>query len=372
MKVPFVDLYAQHRAIHTELVEAFDRVLRSSHFVLGPEVRMFEEAFALYLGAPYAVAVNSGTSAIHLALMALEIGPGHEVITVPNTFAATAEAICAVGARPVFVDVDPATYTMDPTQLERAITKRTKAIIPVHLYGHPADLDALLEVASQYKLHVVEDACQAHGADLRGRKVGTLGTAGCFSFYPSKNLGCCGEGGAIVTSDSDLARRLSMLRNHGSSNKYEHRLVGHNFRMEGLQAAVLSIKLRYLDSWNQERRMWAGRYNSLLAESGLITPTEAPGARHVFHLYVVKCGRRDALKNHLAGLGIETGLHYPVPLHLQEAFRFLGYQVGAFPVAEELAQRCLSLPLYPQMTSEAVEYVASTILAFRDRLQPVG
>jgi dTDP-4-amino-4,6-dideoxygalactose transaminase len=364
VKVPFVDLGAQHRQLETELQAAVQRVFQRSSFILGPEVERFEVEFASYLNATSCVAVSSGTAALHLVLHALEIGPGDEVITVPNTFIATAEAISAVGAKPVFVDVDPIAYTMDPTQVERAITARTRALLPVHLYGQPADMDALLEIAHGRNLAVLEDACQAHGAEYKGRKAGTLGTAGCFSFYPSKNLGACGEGGAVVTSDAKLAERIRLLRNHGSVSKYQHRFPGYNFRMEGLQGAVLAVKLHHLDEWNHRRRMLAEHYNRLLAGSAVIAPAEMPYARHVYHLYVIQADDRETLRRQLAEEGIETGLHYPIPLHLQEAYRSLGYRRGDFPVSERLAERALSLPMYPDLTFEAVEHVASPILEF--------
>jgi dTDP-4-amino-4,6-dideoxygalactose transaminase len=306
--------------------------------------------------------MNSGTSALHLALLALGIGPGDEVITVAHTFIATSEAISAVGARPVFVDVDPVTYTMDPVQAEKAITSRTRALLPVHLYGNPADMDALLAIARRHNLALVEDACQAHGAHYRGRMAGSLGTAGCFSFYPSKNLGSCGEGGAMVTNDDKLAQKVRMLREHGSVVKYEHAFPGYNFRMEGIQGAVLATKLTHLDGWNDQRRALAKRYQERLAGQTVILPKETSGARHVYHLYVIQAEDREVLRLQLGQRGIETGLHYPIPLHLQEAYASLGYRAGAFPVTERLTQHILSLPMYPEMTLEMVDYVAEAIL----------
>lgn len=361
MKVMFVDLGAGHRELEEELQAAVARVFERSSFILGPEVDRFEAEFASYLGSSHCVAVNSGTSALHLVLLALGIGPGDEVITVPNTFVATAEAVSAVGAKPVFVDVDPVAYTMDPAQVERAITTRTRALLPVHLYGQPADMDALLEIASRRNLPVVEDACQAHGAEYKGRKAGTLGAAGCFSFYPSKNLGGCGEGGAVVTNDLALAERVRLLRNHGSVSKYEHLLPGYNYRMEGLQGAVLAVKLRHLDEWNRRRSALAEHYDRLLEGSGVTLPVETPCARHVYHLYVIQCDQRDFLRHELAEEGIETGLHYPIPLHLQEAYRALGHRPGDFPVCERLAQRIVSLPMHPHLSFEAVHHVASAV-----------
>ena len=361
MKVPFVDLGAQHRELETELREALARVLGRSSFILGPEVERFEAEVASYLGVSYCVAVSSGTAALQLALKALGIGPGHEVITVPNTFIATAEAITAVGAQPVFVDVDPVSYTMNPERLRRAIRPRTRAILPVHLYGQPADMDALAAIAARHRVALVEDACQAHGAEYYGRKAGSLGTAGCFSFYPSKNLGGWGEGGAVATNDPDLAARIRLLRNHGSVSKYEHQIPGYNYRLEGLQAAILSAKLRYLDDWNQRRRVAAKEYDRLLAGSEVVTPVEMPYAKHVYHLYVIQTEERENLRRRLADQGVETGLHYPVPLHLQEAYRPLGHRLGDFPVCEEAAQRIVSLPMHPALSGEAFAYVAGAI-----------
>lgn len=362
MKVPFVDLGAQHRPLEPELRGVFDRILERSSFILGPEVKQFEEAFATYLGSSFCVAVNSGTSALHVALLALGIGPGHEVITVANSFIATAEAISAVGARPVFVDVSPDSYTMDPALVEGAMTERTRAILPVHLYGQPANLDLLLAVARRHNVALVEDACQAHGAEYKGRKAGTLGIAGCFSFYPSKNLGCCGEGGAVVTDNPEFAERVRMLRDHGTLRKYEHQFPGYNFRLEALQAAILSVKLGHLDGWNEQRRRLAQRYNELLADSAVIAPAELAGARHVYHLYVVQVDGRDGLRARLTEQGIETGLHYPLPLHLQPAYRDLGYHEGNLPVSEKLSKRILSLPMYPGLSLEAAEFVVKTLL----------
>jgi dTDP-4-amino-4,6-dideoxygalactose transaminase len=362
MRVPFVDLRQQHGAIGGELQQVFARVLERSSFILGPEVLQFEEAFASYLNVAHCVAVNSGTAALHLTLQSLGVGPGDEVITVPNTFIATAEAITAVGARPVFVDVDPVSYTMDPAAVESSITSRTKAMLPVHLYGLAADLNPLLAIARRNNLALVEDACQAHGAIYDGRKVGTLGIAGCFSFYPGKNLGCLGEGGAVVTNDPDIAEQVRMLRDHGSVRKYEHRVPGYNFRMEGLQGGFLSVKLKYLDAWNERRRLAARKFNERLSGSALILPTEMPSARHVYHLYVVQAENRDSLRELLLAAGIETGLHYPIPLHLQKAYSHLGYQAGSFPVAEHMSRRILSLPMHPDLTDQQIEYVASVLM----------
>lgn len=362
MKVPFVDLKALHSEIEQELREVFDRVLSNSTFVLGPEVQRFEKDFATYIGSAHCVALNTGTAAIHLALAALGVGAGDEVITVPHTFIATAEAITAVGARPVFIDIDPVSFTMDPTLLEVAITSRTRAIIPVHLYGQVADMDPILEIANSHGIPVIEDACQAHGAQYKGRKAGVLGIAGCFSFYPGKNLGALGEGGAVTTDDADLAQRIRMWRDHGSSKKYEHQFPGLNMRMEGLQGGVLSVKLKHLDRWNDQRRLAASEYAKALAGTDITIPAEMAYGRHVYHLYVIQSDHRDNLRHQLAEAGIESGLHYPIPLHLQEAYRSLGYRAGDFPMTEKVKSRILSLPMYPGVSPEAVAKVAAGLL----------
>jgi dTDP-4-amino-4,6-dideoxygalactose transaminase len=361
MKIPFVDLKSLHIEIKDDLREVFDRVLDNSTFVLGPEVERFEHEFAAYCGTEYCVAVNTGTAAIHLALASLGIGPGDEVITVPHTFIATAEAITAVGARPVFIDIDPVSYTMDASLLEAAITSKTRAIIPVDLYGQVANMDPILEIANRHGIPVVEDACQAHGAEYKGHKAGSFGVAGCFSFYPGKNLGACGEGGAVTTNDADLAQRIRLWRDHGSSKRYEHVFPGLNMRMEGIQGGILSVKLKYLDRWNDQRREAAAAYGKAFAGTGIETPTEMDYGRHVYHLYVVQSDNRDALRQQLTDASIESGLHYPTPLHLQEAYRFLGYKFGDFPITEKVKSRILSLPMYPGIHSEAVERVASEL-----------
>ena len=361
MKVPFVDLRSMHMEIKDELQEVFDRVLSNSSFVLGPEVQRFEQEFADYAGTSHCVAVNTGTAALHLALAALEIGPGDEVITVAHTFIATAEAISAVGARPVFVDIDPVSFTMDPALLEAAITSKTRAIIPVDLYGQIADMDRIQEIADRHGIPVIEDACQAHGAEYKGRKAGSFGIAGCFSFYPGKNLGACGEGGAVTTNDAELARKIRLWRDHGSSKRYEHVFPGLNMRMEGLQGGFLAVKLKYLDRWNDQRRAAAAEYDAALAETDLVTPVEMPYNRHVYHLYVVQSDKREQLREQLTEAGIESGLHYPTPLHLQEAYRSLGYKQGDFPVTEGVKDRILSLPMYPGIQSDAIARVVSEL-----------
>jgi dTDP-4-amino-4,6-dideoxygalactose transaminase len=362
MKIPFVDLSAMHRSLEPELLEVFTRVLRSSAFVLGPEVKQFEEAFAAYVGTKHCVALTNGTAALHLTLLALDINPGDEVLTVAHTFIATAEAISAVGARPVFVDIDPVSYTMDPALLERAITPRTRAILPVHLYGQAADMDAILEVANRHAIPVIEDACQAHGAEYKGRRAGSLGVAGCFSFYPGKNLGACGEGGAITTDDPELAHRIRMWRDHGSRQKYVHQFPGLNMRMDGVQGGILAVKLQQLDRWNEQRRQAAAQYREALAGTDIILPVEMPWGKHVYHLYVIQADDRAALRHRLESAGIESGLHYPIPLHLQEAYRSLGYRHGSFPVTETVVSRILSLPMYPGISTEAVARVAQEIM----------
>jgi dTDP-4-amino-4,6-dideoxygalactose transaminase len=362
MKIPFVDLGSLHSEIAGELREVFDRVLSSSTFVLGPEVQKFEAEFAAYIGTAHCVAVNTGTAALHLVLASLGVGPGDEVITVAHTFIATAEAISAVGAKPVFVDIDPVSFAMNPALLEAAITSKTRAIIPVHIYGQAADMDPILEIANHYGIPVIEDACQAHGAEYKGRKAGSIGRAGCFSFYPGKNLGACGEGGAVTTDDAELAQRIRMWRDHGSSKRYEHAFPGLNLRMEGLQGGILSVKLKYLDQWNDQRRAAAAIYSSELAGSSLAPPTEMAYGRHVYHLYVIQSDSRNTLRERLTDAGIESGLHYPTPLHLQEAYKFLGYSEGDFPVTEKLASRIVSLPMYPGIRPNAIERVISELV----------
>jgi dTDP-4-amino-4,6-dideoxygalactose transaminase len=358
MLVPFVDLQAQYRAIKSEIDTAIARVLDNAAFVLGREVEAFEAAFAEYVGARYCVGVNSGTAAIQLALMACRIGAGDEVIVPANSFFATAEGVSNAGATPVFVDADPVSYTINVARIEAAITPRTRAILPVHLYGQPADLDPILQLAEKYQLSVIEDAAQAHGSRYKGRRVGALGRAGCFSFYPGKNLGAYGEGGAIVTDDPQIARRARMLRDHGSERKYHHEMIGYNFRLEGLQGAVLGVKLRHLDRWNALRRAHAARYRELLKRVRVTLPPEMPYAYHVYHLFVIQADERDRLRAALDGAGIQTGIHYPVPIHLQPAYGWRGHRAGDFPEAERQARRVLSLPMYPELTAEQIERVA--------------
>jgi dTDP-4-amino-4,6-dideoxygalactose transaminase len=362
--IPYLDLAAQLRPLRRELDAAIARTLDNCSFCLGPDVAQFESDFADYCGTRYAVGFNSGTSALHVAMRLLNIGPGDEVITTPMTFVATSWAISYVGARPVYVDIDDQTCTLDPGLVEQAITPRTRAIMPVHLYGHPANLDPLLELCRQHRLALVEDAAQAHGAKYRGRTVGPFGALAGFSFYPGKNLGACGEGGALVTNNEAYAARARSLREHGSTRRYYHDEIGFNYRMEGIQGAVLGVKLKHLDQWTQARRRVARRYHELLADTPLQLPFEADFAESVYHLYVVRHPRRDELKQYLEANKIGCALHYPVPLHLQNCFRSLGYQAGDFPVAEKAARECLSLPIYPELTDAQIERVAAVVHDF--------
>ena len=362
--VAYLDLAAQMRPIRGEVDAAIARTLENCSFCLGPDVAEFEKDFARFCGAQHAIGFNSGTSALHVAMILLNVGPDDEVITTPFTFVATSWAISYVGAKPVYVDIDDATFNLDPAQVERAITPRTRAIMPVHLYGHPCDLDPLLEICRRRNLNLVEDAAQAHGACYRGKVVGTFGTISGFSFYPGKNIGAYGEAGALVTNDSALALRARSLREHGSTVRYHHDEIGFNYRMEGIQGAVLGVKLKHLAKWTSERRRIAHRYHELLADTPLQLPREADYAQSAYHLYVVRHLRRDGLKQHLEDNTIGCGLHYPVPLHLQKCYASLGYQVGDFPIAEKAARECLSLPIYPELTDAQVETVAAVIGRF--------
>jgi dTDP-4-amino-4,6-dideoxygalactose transaminase len=360
--VPLADLPAQFRGIRDEVLRSVVELGESAAFCLGPKVVEFEHAFAQYIGAKHCVGVSSGTAALHLALICAGVGRGHEVITVPMTFVATTWAVSYCGATPVFVDVDPVTCTMDPEQVEQRITPRTKAILPVHLYGQPADLRPLLEIGRRYGIPVIEDAAQAHGARYDGQGAGALGLCGCFSFYPGKNLGALGESGGIVTNDDAIAARLRRLRDHAQEVRYHHDEIGFNYRMEGIQGAVLGIKLKHLEEWTETRRALAARYHSLLAGLPLELPTEAAGRRHVWHLYVARTPHRDRIRQLLADRGIQSGLHYPVPVHLQKAYRNLGHVIGDFPVAERIARECLTLPLFPEMTADQQTAVTDALM----------
>jgi dTDP-4-amino-4,6-dideoxygalactose transaminase len=359
--VPFVDLPAEYRSIKSDVDAAIAHVLETSQFVLGEEVEAFEREFAALCGAAHGVAVSSGTAALHLALLAAGVGPGDEVITVPFTFVATVAAIQYAGAKPVFVDIDPRSFTMDPSQLERAVTARTKAIMPVHLYGQPADMDPILAFASARGLKVIEDAAQAHAAKYKGRPVGSLGDLACFSFYPSKNLGAYGEGGLITTNDADAAAQLRLLRNWGQRTKYTHLIPGFNFRLQGMQGAILRVKLRHLAAWTEMRRQHAAGYNDMLAGACLVLPEEMPYARHVYHLYTVRSRERDALQAALRAEQIQTGLHYPVPVHLQAAYADQRYPRGSFPIAERACGEVLSLPMFPLLTGAQIAAVAAAV-----------
>jgi len=359
--IPFVNLKAQYLSIKHEVDAAIQGILDSCQFTLGSEVAAFEREFAAYCECTHGVGVNTGTSALHLALLAAGIGPGDEVITVPFTFVATVSAIDYTGATPVFVDIDPRSFTMDVTAIEAAITERTRAILPVHLYGQPADMDPILDIAKRHGLIVIEDACQAHGTEYKGRRVGSIGDLGCFSFYPGKNLGAYGEAGMVVTGNAEYARTIRMLRDWGAEKKYQHVLKGYNFRMEGIQGAVLRVKLRYLEGWTEARRSVAAHYDRLLADSGVATPKAMSQARHVYHIYAVRTHHRQAWQEALIAQGIQTGVHYPTPVHLLPAFAELGYSIGQFPHSEQAAKEVLSLPMFPELTEAECEEVARAI-----------
>ena len=364
MQIPLVDLKAQYRSIRPEVDAAMQHVLENTNFILGSDVAQFEQAFAEYVGTNGAVGVASGTAALHLALLACGIGPGDEVITTAHTFVATAEAISHTGARPVFVDIDPLTYNLDPNHVEDALTPRTRAIVPVHLYGQPAEMGSLLNIATCHDLWLIEDAAQAHGAVYHGQRCGSMGHLACFSFYPGKNLGAYGDGGAVTGNDEHLLAKVRKLRDHGRSSKYEHEEVGYGERLDALQAAVLSVKLPYLDEWIEARRRNARLYTELLANTEVLTPEEAPNVRHVYHLYVVRTPRRDALLAHLKACGIGAGIHYPLPIHRQPAYLKLGYANVVLPETERAAAEVLSLPMYPELTEEQIGYVTDKIKEF--------
>jgi dTDP-4-amino-4,6-dideoxygalactose transaminase len=364
LKIPFIDINAQNQSIRDELNDALARLVDRGEFILGPAVERFEENFARFLGARHCVGLNNGTSALHLALAAADIGPGDEVITTPHTWISTAWAISYVGARPVFVDIDPDSFNVSPALVEAAITPRTKAILPVHLYGQSADMAALCSIAQNHGLLLIEDAAQAHGAWHGTRRVGSLAHAACFSFYPTKNLGCMGESGAIVTSDAAMAARIRTLRDHAQSRRHRHVELGFNMRMEGIQAAVLDVKLTHLDRWNERRRKHATRYRDLLEQvDGIVTPRGRHDLEHVWHIYAVQvlAMQREHLAAQLENRGIATAVHYPTPIPFQPVYRHLGYRPGDLPVAEEVMGRCLSLPMYPELTDQQIEQVASAI-----------
>lgn len=362
MQIPFLDLQAHHAPRRAEFSRAIEEVIDSGAFAGGPYVARFEKDFANYCGGAHAIGLGSGTEALWLVLLALGIGAGDEVITAPNTFLATAEAITYGGARPVFVDVDERTYTLDPAAVARAITPRTRAIIPIHLFGQPADLDPILAIAREHGLAVINDACQAHGAEYKGRKISALGDAACFSFYPGKNLGAFGDAGAVVTNDPALQEKIRVLREHGQIRKYHHTMIGWNCRMDGIQAAVLEIKLRHLEEGNRLRRAHAAQYDRAFAGSEeIVTPFAADYTHHVYHLYAIRVQNRDEVLRRLTENGVGCGVHYPVPVHLQEAYSSLGYGPGSFPVAERCAAEFLSLPMFPELTPEQVAIVAGRV-----------
>jgi dTDP-4-amino-4,6-dideoxygalactose transaminase len=370
--IPFVDLKAQYAGIKDEVNVAIQGILESCQFTLGSEVAAFEEEFATYCQAQYGIGVNTGTSALHLALLAAGIGPGDEVITVPFTFVATVAAIYYTGATPVFVDINPRTFTIDVKAIESAITERTKAILPVHLYGQPADMDPILEIAKRHNLIVIEDAAQAHGAEYKGKRVGSIGDMGCFSFYPGKNLGAYGEGGMVVTSNAEYTRTIRMLRDWGAEQKYHHVLKGYNFRLEGIQGAVLRVKLRHLEKWTEARRAAAAHYDELLSDSGVQTPEAMSYARHVYHVYAIRTPQRSEWQQALQAKGIQTGIHYPIPVHLLPAYADLGYSKGDFPHSEQAANEVLSLPMFAELSRDQCQEVceAVTMLANQDAAEP--
>jgi dTDP-4-amino-4,6-dideoxygalactose transaminase len=359
--IPFVDLKAQYAGIKDEVNAAIQGVLETCQFTLGSEVAAFEEEFASYCQARYGIGVNTGTSALHLALLAAGIGSGDEVITVPFTFVATVAAIYYTGAQPVFVDINPRNFTIDVQAIEGAITERTKAIIPVHLYGQSADMDPILEIAKRHGLVVIEDAAQAHGGEYKGRRVGSLGDMGCFSFYPGKNLGAYGEGGMVVTNNAEYTRTIRMLRDWGAEQKYQHVLKGYNFRLEGIQGAVLRIKLRHLEAWTEARRAAAAHYNELLSGSGVPTPEAMPYARHVYHIYAIRIQQRSEWQQALQAKGIQTGIHYPIPVHLLPAYADLGYTRGDFPYSERVADEVLSLPMFAELSRAQCKEVSEAV-----------
>lgn len=366
-KVPLVDLHAQYRAIQPAIDSAIQSVIERTAFIMGPDVRSFEDEFARFCTATHAVGVASGTAALELTLRACGIGAGDEVVTSAHTFIATAEAISSVGARPVFADIDARTYNLDAHAVEAVLTPATRAILPVHIYGQPADMDALAALAARHNLVLIEDAAQAHGATWNGRTVGVLGDAACFSFYPGKNLGAYGDAGAVTTNDAQIAERISLLRNHGRHSKYLHDIKGYGERMDTLQAAILRAKLEHLAAWTDARRRLAARYSELLAGCEVVLPYVHPAANPAWHLYVIRTPARDELLEHLNANGIGAGVHYPVPLHLQPAYADLGYRRGDLPVTETVADTCLSLPLFPEMTGEQQEYVVDAIKSFLDQ-----
>jgi dTDP-4-amino-4,6-dideoxygalactose transaminase len=368
--IPFVDLKAQYAGIKDEIAVAIQGVLESCQFTLGSEVAALEKEFAVYSGAREAMGVNSGTSALHLALLAADIGPGDEVITVPFTFVATAAAIHYTGATPVYVDIDPKTFNMDPAKVEAAITQKTRAIMPVHLYGQPADMGPIVEIARRHGLIVIEDAAQAHGAEYKGRRVGSLADMACFSFYPGKNLGAYGEAGMVTTDNPDYAKRIRMLRDWGAEQKYHHVLKGYNFRMEGIQGAVLRVKMRHIEAWTEARRAAARYYDQAFAGSGIETPRQSNDTRHVYHVYAVRSPERARWQQELTAKGVQTGIHYPIPVHLQPAYADARWQRGDFPHSEKASNEVLSLPMYPELNRVQQDEVVAAVLETAKQLVP--
>ncbi len=366
MNIPVFDLKRQYENLKTEIDNAFKSVLENGIFVLGENVKRFEEEFADYLGAGFAVGVGSGTEALHLSLKACDIGYGDEVITVPNTAVPTISAISFAGAKPVFVDITPDTYTMDLRKVEEKITDKTKAILPVHLYGHSTEMEQIMKLAKAHNLRVIEDACQAHGAKYNSKNAGTIGDMGCFSFYPTKNLGAYGDGGMVVTNNEELYKKLIMLRNYGEVKKFTSKIEGFNSRLDEIQSAVLRVKLKYLDEWTNKRREIATMYHQLLYNSNVQLPCERQWAKHVYHLFVIRVNKRDALKDYLHERGVGTQIHYPIPIHLQDAYKRLGHKAGDFPISERNAEEILSLPIYPELTTEEIEAVAGLITEFQN------
>jgi len=365
MKINLVDLKRNYLSIKPEIDKAIQGVIENSAFILGEEVENFEKEFAKFCQVKYAVGLDSGLSALELGMRALGIGPGDEVITPANSFIASSSAISFCGAKPVLVDCDPLSYNIDPNLIEKAITRRTKAIMPVHLYGQPAEMEAILKIARKHKLLVVEDACQAHGAKYKGKRVGSFGDIAAFSFYPGKNLGAYGDGGMLVTNQKRLADKVRMMRNYGQKEKYNHVFLAWNRRLDSLQAAILRVKLRYLNKWNRKRQQHARLYTRLLRKlDGVICPKQSKEASHVYHLYVVQVSKRDELQKYLAEKGIATGIHYPIPIHLQPAYKNLGYRKGSFPVTESLAGRIISLPIFPELKSEEIRFIVREIKIF--------
>jgi dTDP-4-amino-4,6-dideoxygalactose transaminase len=372
--VPFLDLTRQYKRIKGEILSATQRVYEKGRFILGEEVSAFEEEFSDYCGVRYGVGVGSGTDALYLALKAAGIGEGDEVVTVANSFVATALAISFTGAKPLFVDIDPETYTMDPDHLElllkrqgaKGSSRKIKAVLPVHLYGHPAEMDSIMEIADRYGLIVVEDACQAHGAKYGGKKVGSFGAMGCFSFYPTKNLGGYGDGGMVVTNHKKYDRKLRLLRCYGERKKYQHILKGHNSRLDEIQAALLRVKLKYLDQWNEERRKKANAYTERLSPLGVVCPSEKEGVRHVYHLYAIKTEKRGSLQAFLRKRGIETLIHYPIPIPFQKAYQELRYRGRDFPLTNQWSRKILSLPFFPEITEAEMNAVTTQIKGFHE------